>query len=53
MLSGTVTVSLSWNLATDDGDATITGYKVMVNGKPHGFMLHSNVTDTTIKVRIF
>ncbi|KAJ8046670.1 Titin [Holothuria leucospilota] len=51
--TGTVTVALSWNLATDDGDATITGYKVMVNGKPHGFMLHSNVSDTTVKLSAY
>ncbi|XP_071816673.1 uncharacterized protein [Apostichopus japonicus] len=51
--TGTVSVHLSWDLTKDDGDATISGYRILVNDKPHGLVLHSHVTDTTIQLSAY
>ncbi|XP_071807417.1 uncharacterized protein [Asterias amurensis] len=41
--TGTVSVDLEWDLIPDKKDVNLSGFKVLVNGKQHGFLLHSNI----------
>lgn len=47
---GTIRIALTWDPVPDDGDAIVSGYKVLVNGEKYGFVLHSQVYETEIKV---
>ncbi|XP_071487386.1 uncharacterized protein [Diadema antillarum] len=51
--TGTVSIALSWDLVSDDGDAMVSGYKVLVNGEQYGFVLHSQVCETIIKLNAY
>ncbi|XP_054751259.2 uncharacterized protein LOC129257055 [Lytechinus pictus] len=51
--TGTISIALSWDSVPDDGDAVVSGYKVLVNGEQYGFVLHSQVCETEIKLSAY
>ena len=48
--TGTVSVDLEWDLIPDKKDVNLSGFKVLVNGKQHGFLLHSNIDRICLQV---
>ncbi|XP_030855934.1 uncharacterized protein LOC577931 [Strongylocentrotus purpuratus] len=51
--TGTIRIALTWDPVPDDGDAIVSGYKVLVNGEQYGFVLHSQVYETEIKLSAY
>jgi hypothetical protein len=49
-LSGYASVCVSWEKPWDDGDATVSGYQLMVDGLPWGKQLPLSANDVKMKV---
>ena len=50
ILAGTVSVDVEWQTASSNQDVSLSGFKVLVNGKQHGFLLHSNINRISLQV---
>ncbi|XP_070557721.1 uncharacterized protein [Ptychodera flava] len=50
---GTFEVDLKWTQPEDDGDAMVTGYQILINGKPHGNLFNAYVHQTKLKLSAY
>ena len=48
---GSISALIRWPRPRDDGDATVSGYQVFVDGKRHGEPLAQSALQTHVKVR--
>ncbi len=52
MFPGHVLAHVSWTCPQSNPELTVSGYKVLVDGKQYGTTLHSGVKNVRIKVPV-